>query len=136
MSEYFSTLSGDVKTRYAEKLKIIGDIDPYSLHVQELSSDLSILPDVGIIDLVSYLVFSHSFYTGEQLKAYKSLQAYKFYEAGFVQEVLTKPANDAFIILGKVSNFYNLYTQLWKINICICIISSVCLWRKFLISQF
>lgn len=56
------------------------------------------------MDMVNYLILTHSFYTGQQLKAYKSLQAYKYYEAGFVQDVMAKRMNENyFVIVGKVS---------------------------------
>lgn len=103
-SEYYLSLKGDVKSRYDSKLKIIDNVDPYSLGAYELTSNLSFLPTVSIMDMVNYLILTHSFYTGEQLKAYKSLKAYKYYEAGFVVEVLAKRMNEnAFVVVGKVS---------------------------------
>ncbi|KAJ8963022.1 hypothetical protein NQ317_006157, partial [Molorchus minor] len=104
-SEYYLTLSGSVKCRYDDKIKVIDNIDPYALGDLDLSADLSILPRVSVIDMVNYLVLTHSFYTGLQLKAYKSLQAYKFYEAGFVQEVKSRKINtNAFVAVGKVKH--------------------------------
>ncbi|KAJ8951191.1 hypothetical protein NQ314_007705 [Rhamnusium bicolor] len=102
-SEYYLTLSGDVKCRYDEKIKIIENIDPYTLGILDLSAYLSILPCVSIINMVNYLVLTHSFYIGQQLKAYKTLQAYKFYEAGFVQVSARKINANAFIVMGKVN---------------------------------
>lgn len=37
------------------------------------------------------------------MKAYKSLQAYKYFEAGFVSEIGTKQINDFYVLVGKVS---------------------------------
>lgn len=108
-SEYYLSLKGDVKLRYESKLKIIDNIDPYSLGASELTNNLSFLPTVSIMDMVNYLIITHSFYTGQQLKAYKSLQAYKYYEAGFVIEVLAKRINEnSFVVVGKVSFFISI----------------------------
>lgn len=105
-SIYYSNLNGDVKSRYDEKLKIIDNIDPYLLSPHELSLNVSDLPNITLMDLVNYLILSSSFYTGQQLKAYKSLQAYKHYESGAVLTILAKQINaDAFVIIGKVSSF-------------------------------
>ncbi|KAJ8979838.1 hypothetical protein NQ317_007603 [Molorchus minor] len=54
------------------------------------------------MDMVNYLILTHSFYTGQQLKAYKSLQVYKYYEARFVKEVLAKKVHEnAFVVVDK-----------------------------------
>ncbi|KAI4455229.1 atp-dependent dna helicase [Holotrichia oblita] len=102
-SDYYSSLSGDVKVRYDEKIKIINNVDPYILTPDYLSADFNLVPSASMIDLMYYLILTHSFYNGKQLKAYKSLQAYKYYEAGYVQQVLTKRMNsDAHLIVSKV----------------------------------
>ncbi|KAJ8975117.1 hypothetical protein NQ317_003598 [Molorchus minor] len=54
------------------------------------------------MDMVNYLILTHNFYTGQQLKAYKSLQAYKYYEAGFVKVLAKKVHENAFVV-GKGS---------------------------------
>lgn len=80
--------------------------------LKDVSVDLHTLPEVTLIDLVNYLILTHSFYTGQQMKAYKGLNAYKYYESGLVQEVKAKKMNDkSFVVVGKVS-----------ISLCICII--------------
>ncbi|VEN56962.1 unnamed protein product [Callosobruchus maculatus] len=80
-SEYYSSLSGDIKLRCDEKMKLTDGVDPYALRIDELSEDVSFLPAVKIVDLMNYLVLTHCFYTGQQMKAYKSLQAFEYYEA-------------------------------------------------------
>ncbi|KAJ8979719.1 hypothetical protein NQ317_015543 [Molorchus minor] len=105
-SKYYLSLKGDVKSRYDAKIQLIDNVDPYSLGANELNRSLSFLPTVSIMDMVNYLFLTHSFYTGQQLlKAYKSLQAYKYYEVGFVKEVLAKKVHEnAFVVVGKVSS--------------------------------
>lgn len=79
-SAYYPNLSGDIKSRYDQKIEIIDNIDPYALSDKELFFSVKELPNVTIMDMI----LSHTYYTGEQLKACKSLQAYKYYESGFV----------------------------------------------------
>jgi hypothetical protein len=55
------------------------------------------------MDIVSYLVLT-SFYTKEQIKAHKSLNAYKFFEAGFVTQCGVKKADEIYVAIGKVNN--------------------------------
>ena len=102
-SDYYKHLDESVQDRYNEKLKIIDDKDPYLL--KDFSVDLHhLIPEVTLIDLVNYLILSHKFYTGQQMKAYKGLSAYKYYEAGLVQEVKAKKMNGrSFVVVGKVS---------------------------------
>ncbi|KAJ8965333.1 hypothetical protein NQ317_012081 [Molorchus minor] len=97
-------MTRDVKSRYDAKIELIDNVDPYPLGANELNRNLSFLPTVSIMDMVNYLILTNSFYTGQQLKAYKSLNAYKYYEAGFVKEVLAKKVHEnAFVVVGKGS---------------------------------
>lgn len=87
------------------KLKLINDLDPFSLDFASLDYSLDGIPPISNMDIVAYFVLSHSFYTKEQMKAYKSLQSYKYFESGFVQRVGSKLVGDLYILLGKVSLF-------------------------------
>ncbi|XP_023311884.1 uncharacterized protein LOC111692233 [Anoplophora glabripennis] len=62
------------------------------------------MPPISNMDIVSYLVLTHSYYSREQMKAYKSLQAYKYFAAGFVDKVGIKPINDYVLLVGKVQH--------------------------------
>ncbi|XP_057651515.1 uncharacterized protein LOC130891040 isoform X2 [Diorhabda carinulata] len=82
------------------------NIYPYAIPVKECSLDMYKVPNITMMDLVNFLILSHSFYTGQQLKAYKSLQAYKQFEAGSVQELWVKQVNDeAIVVIAKVQHF-------------------------------
>ena len=50
--------------------------------------DTECLPPIEAMDLLSYLVLETSFYTKEQFKAYKSLEAYNFLVSGFPTGIL------------------------------------------------
>lgn len=87
------------------KLKLVNDVDPFTLNIQELDTSIHGIPPVTSMDIVSYLVLTHSYYTKEQMKAYKSLHSFKYFESGFVVNVGTKVVNDFYIVVGKVSFF-------------------------------
>lgn len=106
ISDYFRKLQGenpDVAIRYVEKIKIFGGIDPFTLKEMELNYDIESLPSVTSMDIVAYLVLTHSFYTKDEMKAYKSLQSFKYFEAGFVRQIGCKEVGDYVIVVGKVS---------------------------------
>uniref|UniRef100_A0ABD2XA14 SWIM-type domain-containing protein n=1 Tax=Trichogramma kaykai TaxID=54128 RepID=A0ABD2XA14_9HYME len=67
-------------------------------------NDQSVLPVVGPFDIMTYLVITHSAYTSQQIKAYKSLEAYQYYKAGFVHNVKHVQINNHFVILAKVKH--------------------------------
>ena len=67
-----------------QKLACIA-IDPFLISGKNY--DVECLPPIESIDLVSYLVLETSFYTKEQFKAFKSLQAYNQLVSEFVQSI-------------------------------------------------
>lgn len=87
------------------KLKLINDVDPFTLNSrQDLDNSFHGVPPVTNMDIVSYLVLTHSYYSKEQMKAYKSLQSYKYFESGFVVNAGTKVVN-GFYFLRPVPHF-------------------------------
>ena len=57
------------------------------------------------MDIVAYFLSSHSFFTAETLKAYKSLESYQYVKAGFVREVLSYKIKNNFVVTRKVRDF-------------------------------
>ena len=54
-------------------------------------------------DIYNHLVISTSYYTGQQMKAYKSLEAYNYFISGWVQQVCHKTLeNDKELLIAKV----------------------------------
>lgn len=92
----------DVAVRYKEKLKAVNSVDPFELDNTDFSINPANFPPVTNMDLVSYLVLTTSYYTSLQMKAYKSLNSYKYFEAGFVTDCRVVKVNDHFILKGKV----------------------------------
>ena len=83
LSDYAERLPNDAKSRYREKLDVIGGIDPFQ--PGNIGTELEDrLPDVDASDLVSYLVLQTSFITAKQFKAHKGLEAYNQFVSGWV----------------------------------------------------
>ncbi|KAL7287690.1 hypothetical protein TKK_0018084 [Trichogramma kaykai] len=104
MSEYVRTLSSRMKLRYCDKVTCINSIDPYTLTNEHFLNDQSALPKVTLLDIMAYFVLTHSTYTCEQIKAYKSFEAYKYVKAGFVDDVNHVEINKYFVVLAKVKH--------------------------------
>ena len=88
-SEYFKSLSLNDKNWYEKKLTLSDGQtlpDPYSLS-EGWKSDVTLMPDITWIDVYNYLINTPSTFSKESLKAYKSLEAFNFYENGHVQDV-------------------------------------------------
>ncbi len=97
-------LTGDVKDRYEKKIEKCGGIDPYTLPTKNLSVDPKDFPDMTVLDIGNYMIQSASPYTKRCFNAYKSTEAYSFFESGFVLSVGSKIINDSVILVGRVSN--------------------------------
>ena len=87
-SVYYQELKESDKLRHREKLTLLGDIqDPYVAISTAASNccsgvDWQQWPDVEYPDIFNYLIATPSPYTQQQLRAYKSLEAYKYFIDG------------------------------------------------------
>ena len=99
LSEKVNHLAVSDKRRYLEKISVIGK-DPYCILSSELSKD--VVPPVQCTDIFNYLVLGKSFCTTEKFKAFKSLEAYKYFECGFVEYLGGKVFNEKFVTIAKV----------------------------------
>ena len=104
LGQYASSLAVSNKRRYLEKIACIS-VDPYTIPISELREDT--LPPIQCTDIFNYLVLGTSFCTSQKFNAFKSLEAYKYFESGFVMSVDGKVIGNKFVTLGKVS-----YTEL------------------------
>ncbi|XP_038062887.1 uncharacterized protein LOC119733373 [Patiria miniata] len=93
--------------RYIRKITDIGE-DPF-IHINKgsktsgYSTHWRDLPEVTYRDIIFYLVETHSFYTIQQMRAYKGTDAYRFVYSGWVTTVRSKKCDDSKIIVtGKV----------------------------------
>ena len=73
ISDYAKTLEPLVKQRYLEKIYATG-MDPVLIEMKLFEADC--LPPVESTNRLFYLVLKTSFYTQQQFKAFRSLEAY------------------------------------------------------------
>lgn len=100
-----NNLEGDVLERYKKKIEMCEGLDPFELRNQQSECDkIEDAPPMDGYDVSYYLTEKTSYYTGKQFKAHKSLEAYKFFEAGRVHNVVAKLLPEKTIILAEVSN--------------------------------
>jgi hypothetical protein len=123
MSDYFKSVvveHPDVAERYQEKISKINGIVPFSVKDSELTYKPETFPPVANMDIVSYLVLTTSFYTSCQMKAYKSLNAFKSFQAGFVHNCGAIKINDYIVVVGRVSFLFLFHVML--LIYCFCFI--------------
>ena len=72
--------------------------------LRERSFYTECLPPLEAMSLRSYLVLETSFYTNEQFKNLKSLEAHKWLTSGFVTSVQGCMISDKFVVFGKVKH--------------------------------
>ena len=84
LSAHAIKLTGEARQRYLDKISIISAYDPFLGAPKEAAS---VVPPVDALDLVSYLVLETSFYTKEQFKARKGLEAHNQFTSGWIKEI-------------------------------------------------
>ena len=95
LSKCISGLCEIAKKRYIQKILSIYEDqremcqDPYMLLENQFCPilDAADFPNLAYPDIYHYLVHSTSAYTKEELKAYKSLEAYNYFISGWVSNV-------------------------------------------------
>ena len=89
MNYYNELLQKEDKAKYKRKLTLTnGKLLPDLYGIAEnWKSDVKLMPDVSWGDMYNYLVNSPSEYTHDNLKAYKSLEAFNFFVCNHVQDM-------------------------------------------------
>ena len=75
-------------------------MDPVTIPDEQFNSEC--LPPIEATDLLSYLVLETSFYTKQQFKTYKSLEAYNFMVSGFITSIQGCIVSGKHVVAGKV----------------------------------
>ena len=100
---HYSTLDPPSQKRYNEKAGLIENKNPYTLSENEFSVDFDNFPSISYPDIVNYLVFRPSPYSADDMKAYKSLEAYNQVIEGWVRDVkVNLNENGLTFVKGKV----------------------------------
>ena len=96
-SSYFNDLQQKAKERYRQKLDMLVPAmsDPYATMPRcsaasndQWSTSSTLWPKVEYPDIYNYLVNTPSPHTKDELKAYKSMEDYKYFVDGWVSKVL------------------------------------------------
>ncbi len=107
-SQYFFALPVEEKKRYFAKLKCdkvnVSLPDPFNklLRQEFFSTDLSDLPEVSQVHIFEYLVEKECVYTREAFKAYRSLDAYNYFNSGKVKNILTYTNGSTCVVYGEI----------------------------------
>ncbi len=107
-SQYFFALPVEEKNRYFAKLKCdevnVSLPDPFNklLRQESFSTDLSDLPEVSQVHIFEYLVEKECVYTREAFKAYRSLDAYNYFNSGKVKNILTYTNGSTCVVYGEI----------------------------------
>ena len=101
-TDYFNKLDPPTQKRYKEKLEITGNIDPYSAPDSHFSVKIGNFPLICYPDIVNYLVFSPSPFSTDDMKAYKSLEAYNQVIEGWVRDVKVMTTSGLKVVKEKV----------------------------------
>jgi hypothetical protein len=104
--------------RYKIKIRDIESVDPYLLSEGDdgVTENKDWRPKIKYGDIFTYFISTKSAYTYEQFCAYKSLNAYKFYEAGRVRKILIKKFGTKRLLLAIVRHsFKNEFARCWVI---------------------
>ena len=127
-SKYYEEMVRDAKPRYEEKIRMIGLVDPYC-HLEGKancfnSSRFSTVewyewPEVTYADVFNYLINTTSYCTFEQLKAYRSMEAFNFLINGWVTNILVVSCNASrpkfFILMALVKHSQRLTVPAVKV---------------------
>ena len=89
--------------------------DPYGI-VENWKSDAKLMPDVSWGDMYNYLVNSPSEYTHNNLKAYKSLEAFNFFVCNHVQDIMMKLQKNFNIAVSK-QRYKNIYLNIFRLKV-------------------
>lgn len=92
MSSYFDTLDRQGKDRYQRKLEVVGlslKDDPFTAGTSEKwRSDMVNWPKIEYGHIFAYFISRPGTYTQEQLLSWKQLEAYNYFQNGYVRTVL------------------------------------------------
>jgi hypothetical protein len=108
LSDTVRDLDSCILERYIEKTSVLGIVDPYNLPADKFTMlhDCLLpeeLPDLAYPDIYNYLINKTSAYTCESMKAFKSLEAYKYFVAGWVHQLKLWKCKENFLVMARVS---------------------------------
>ena len=107
MSAHFLSLQGPARERYVDKLRLVGleeSDDPYSYtNSSRFTDDLTSWPAVEYGHIFGYFITRPGLYTQEQLLAWKQLDAYNYFQSGYVRSILVWRVDNTRILKALVN---------------------------------
>ena len=92
-STYVASLDAQAKQRYSEKLSCVGlsmADDPYlSSNDDKYVNDMTTWPSIEYGHIFGYFVTRPGVYTQQELLSWKQMDAYNFFQAGYVRTVFS-----------------------------------------------
>ena len=89
-NSYIDSLDWQARKRYREKLEAVGlslEDEPYSAN-DRFRSDMTLWPRIEYGHIFAYFIVRPGTYTQQQLLSWKQMEAYNYFESGYVREVL------------------------------------------------
>lgn len=116
---YYLTLDETSQGRYSEKLSMLGGIDDLYITldnaaVREQGLEWQDWPNLLYPDIYNYLMEAPSVYTKKEIKAYKSLEGYKYFVDGWVSDIIVLsvlPSPNLCLVSCKVKHSQRLSTE-------------------------
>jgi len=96
---------------------IIGGCDPYEANFA-WAKNVDIFPLVTYPDIVNYLLFTPSAYSADDLKSYKSLEAYNQFVCGWVRDTAGTVQGDHLVVTAKVGLCFKILITIYIIPRC------------------
>ena len=93
-----------------EKISAIGGIDPYAIKSDKSDCNIENFAAVTYPDIVNYLILGSSPFTANQLKAYKSLEAYNQVIEGWEGDVKVYLYEDKRLFIGEAVTFIRIHS--------------------------
>ena len=103
--DYLSSLAPQEIQRFNEKTSLFCGNDRYKIPKGNFSNSHDVLSEVTYPDIYNYSVANPSPYSKEDLKAYKSLEAYNQFVCGWVREIVSLEKNDNRLVKAIVNLF-------------------------------
>lgn len=102
-SLYVNRLAPEIADRYRNKLQLYcNNLDPYTLEVSLLSTDIKDLPNINEDQIFSYLRLSKCPYSGTPMMLDDSVDYTDEAKVGVVKSLKIKKLEDITIVLGEV----------------------------------
>ena len=108
MSEYYERLDSEAKARYKKKLELAGlalEDDPYApVNQEKFKDDMAAWPPLEYGHIFGYFIRRPGLYTQEQLLSWKQLDAFNYFQNGYVPTMYIQKLKNGSSVLKALVN--------------------------------